>query len=266
MTLTKTREFDIIYDGMDEYSKKVIAQIKDPALKAKANIMLMEILTEDQKSPEVENTMSSKVMDKKTLLESYVDFLSSEGKSEGTAYDYKMIANRLLEYLERSRLSTAAIDEIDFNKYLSSRKNTGLKTNSYSKEVVSLKVFFRFLKSYRYTNLDISKIKIQKKASSIREVLSDCEVKMIEKYLNVRKERFVGENLRDKVVFYLGIDCGLRRSEMIKLNLEDIDSNQNRMKILNSKGGKSRVLYLTERLKNTLIDYRKSLKICVYYK
>ena len=261
MTLTKTREFDIIYDGMDEYSKKVIAQIKDPALKAKANIMLMEILAEDQKNPEAESSMGYKVMDKKALLESYMDFLSSEGKTEATIYDYKMVANRLLGYLEMSGLSIATMDKPDFYKYLSSRKNGGLKASSYSKEIVSLKVFFKFLKSYGYTNLDISKIKIQKKAPSIREVLSDCEVKRIEEYLNVRKERFLGENLRDKAVFYLGIDCGLRRSEMIKLDWEDIDLNQNRMKILNSKGGKSRVLYLTDRLKNVLIDYRKSVKI-----
>ena len=47
-------------------------------LDQKQTNMLMEILAEDQKSPEAENTMGYKGVDRKALLESYMDFLSSK--------------------------------------------------------------------------------------------------------------------------------------------------------------------------------------------
>jgi len=38
-----------------------------------------------------------------------------------------------------------------------------------------------------------------------------------------RKEKYKNENLRDMIIFSLGIDCGLRRQEFINLNWEDIN-------------------------------------------
>jgi len=39
----------------------------------------------------------------------------------------------------------------------------------------------------------------------------------VKNYLEGKEEKYKNENLRDVVIFYLGIDCGLRRMGFIAL-------------------------------------------------
>jgi integrase len=48
---------------------------------------------------------------------------------------------------------------------------------------------------------------------------------MVEEYLNSKSENYKGENLKDNIIFYLGVCCGFRKSEIINLKWEDIDFN-----------------------------------------
>ena len=81
---------------------------------------------------------------------------------------------------------------------------------------------------------------------------SSCAV-----YLISRNEKFKLENLRDMIIFDLGTKCGLRRSEVINLDWEHINFETGRMKIVNSKGGKDRVVFINNDLKDSLLEYRK---------
>ena len=67
----------------------------------------------------------------------------------------------------------------------------------------------------------------------------------------------MSENLRDKIIFSLGIDCGLRRQEFINLNWEDINLKENSINIKNSKGKKNRIVYFNKKLRELLYLYRK---------
>jgi len=79
----------------------------------------------------------------------------------------------------------------------------------------------------------------------------------IRKYLSRRKEKYRNENLRDRIIISLGIDCGLRRQEFINLNWEDINFDENSINIKNSKGRKNRIVYFNKELKELLCLYRK---------
>jgi len=100
-------------------------------------------------------------------------------------------------------------------------------------------------------------IKIPPKVESIKEVLSDIDIQKVKNYLEGRKEKYENENLRDSIIFYLGIDCSLRRQEVINLNWENINFEEESINIVKSKGGKSRVVYFNDKLKNLLLSYRK---------
>jgi len=90
-----------------------------------------------------------------------------------------------------------------------------------------------------------------------KECLTDNEIQKIHSYLDVRKERYKGENTRDRLIFMLGLNCGLRKSEIAKLNWEDIDFNERKLKILEAKGGKERIVYYSQDLEKIILSYKK---------
>lgn len=99
------------------------------------------------------------------------------------------------------------------------KKSRGLSINSFSRLVVALKYFLLFLYKNEIVKIDLySDLKVHKKVDKKSEVLTNGDIRKVEAYLENRTEKFKHENLRDKIIFYLGIKCGLRKSEMIKLN------------------------------------------------
>ena len=56
----------------------------------------------------------------------------------------------------------------------------------------------------------------------------------------------------------LGLNCGLRKSEISKLNWEDLDFNERKIKILEAKGGKERIVYYSQELEKVILSYKKS--------
>ena len=56
----------------------------------------------------------------------------------------------------------------------------------------------------------------------------------------------------------LGLNCGLRKSEISKLNWEDLDFNERKIKILEAKGGKERIVYYSQDLEKVILSYKKS--------
>ncbi len=100
-------------------------------------------------------------------------------------------------------------------------------------------------------------LKTPRRVDREREYLTEGEIQKVQDYLESRKERYKGENTRDRLIFMLGISCGLRKSEISKLNWEDLDLNERKIKILDAKGGKERVVYYSQELANVIEDYRK---------
>jgi site-specific recombinase XerD len=63
------------------------------------------------------------------------------------------------------------------------------------------------------------------------------------------------ENRRDRAIFMLMLRCGLRVEEVAHLDLNAIDSRQRRLFVYNGKGGKDRVVYLSNDAAEALAEY-----------
>src|SRR5690554_2380461 len=87
-----------------------------------------------------------------------------------------------------------------------------------------------------------------RKKEALPKVISLEEVKGI--ILNTN-------NIKHKCIVSLLYSAGLRRSELLNLKLQDIDSKRMSILVKNSKGGKDRVTLLNE---NVLKDLRKYYK------
>lgn len=62
---------------------------------------------------------------------------------------------------------------------------------------------------------------------------------------------------RDKAMFMLMLRCGLRVEEVARLTIEAIDFPRRRIVVLDGKGGKDRIVYLSEDASSTLSAYLK---------
>jgi len=62
---------------------------------------------------------------------------------------------------------------------------------------------------------------------------------------------------RDKAMFMLMLRCGLRVEEVARLTIEAIDFPRRRIMVIDGKGGKDRVVYLSEDASSTLSAYLK---------
>jgi len=194
----------------------------------------------------------------KDIIKEYTTHLRSQNKADSTIKDYLNISIKFSSYLRKNRIRLEFLNINDIDKYLSLVRSRNISNNTYAKLINCIKSFLRFLSSRDYIGKDFSSfINIPKKVASIKEYLSDMDIENIKKYLSARKEKYKNENLRDKIIFSLGIDCGLRRQEFINLNWEDINFDENSINIKNSKGRKNRVVYFNSNLKELLSLYRK---------
>jgi len=211
----------------------------------------------------VENNNNLQIREKnspleKDIIREYTIHLRSQNKADSTIKDYLNISVKFCSYLRKNRISIESLAMSNIDKYLSFARSGNLSNNTYAKLVNCIRSFLKFLYGREYIKKDFSSlINIPKKVATIKEYLSDKDIENIKNYLSRRKEKYRNENLRDNIIFSLGIDCGLRRQEFINLNWEDINFDEASLRIKNSKCRKNRVVYFNKDLRELLCLYRK---------
>ena len=194
----------------------------------------------------------------KDIIEEYRIYLKANNKSNSTIKDYINESIKLNQNLINKKISINDLCIATVENYLSMRNSKNISNNTYIKLINCIRSFLKFLFSREYITKDLASfIKIPTKVEPVKEVLSDINIQRIKNYLENRKEKYKFENLRDSIIFYLGIDCGLRRQELINLNWEDINFEESSIKIIKSKGGKSRIVCFNGKLKDLLLSCRR---------
>ena len=156
---------------------------------------------------------------KKDIIGEYSTHLRSQNKADSTIKDYINISVKFTSYVKQNNINFESLIMSDIDNYLSLIRSRNLSNNTYAKLINCIRSFLKFLYGREYIKKDFSSlVKIPPKVESIKEELSDLDIKNIKNYLSVRKEKYRNENLRDMIIFSLGIDCGLRRQEFINLN------------------------------------------------
>ncbi len=76
------------------------------------------------------------------------------------------------------------------------------------------------------------------------------------KHIQGMKKYLKGQNIRDYVLFTLGINSGLRVSDLLKLNVEDVKGKE-RITLREQKTGKAKDFPLSEICKKAISEYMK---------
>lgn len=189
------------------------------------------------------------------------DFLDSnlveKGNSKNTASAYKNDLNQFLEWLEKKSYDLKTIDENKLEKYLIFLGKRGYKEASISRKTACLKAFFKFLLKENFKKNNVMKnISRNVKSKSLPKSLSNEEINQIFKFLD--KEN--NNKFRNKAIFEILYGCGLRVSELINLDIENINFEESHIKCT-GKGNKQRIVPTNDNCLlsiNNYIEYERN--------
>jgi site-specific recombinase XerD len=141
-----------------------------------------------------------------------------------------------------------AVDRRKVAEYTDALLRKRLKPKTINCHLACIRVFYQYL----YHEEEINIPNPVKKGSALRmprplpRHLRDEEVSVL---LNgITKPR-------DKAMVMVMLRCGLRVDELAHLELADLDLRQSRIFVRHAKGGKQRVVYISNDAKQVLVDY-----------
>lgn len=184
---------------------------------------------------EVRNLSDNTLISYKHDVKSFIEFMSTHTGSEVS-----------IKYLNDMKIS-------DFRSFLSYLRNKDISSTSIARIISSLKSFFNYLLN---TNLIestvVQSLRTPKQKKSLpRPISSELAIETIKHAQDMEKEKWIG--LRNKSILMLLYGCGLRISEALNLNFEDI--NENDYLIIKGKGNKERMVPLMDYVKNDIENY-----------
>ena len=151
----------------------------------------------------------------------FLEFLENDKKlSANTLQSYRRDIIQFAEYLDDEGIMYSRLGQQEIKDYIEYLKKIGKKTSTISRNLASIRSFYQFLLRSKKVRRDptegMQSPKIEKKAPSI---LSSDEVELLlEQPKNVDLK-----GIRDKAMLEFAYATGMRVTEIISLNLEDVD-------------------------------------------
>lgn len=200
------------------------------------------------------------------IISDFLDYLSGiKGASEKTIKEYRIdligffnfiIKKRMNLKIRHQEMDLEALKKVsisDMYAYVRYIDKERLNAhNARARKISSLRTFYSYL---------TDKIKVIDK-----NIASELETPKIPKrnpiYLDLQESKKFLSTLKPDKKFYsrdyciisMFLNCALRLSELVSINLEDIDWVNNSLSII-GKGNKERVIYLNEMVLNSIKNY-----------
>ncbi len=187
-------------------------------------------------------------------VESFLDMLSVErGAADNTIDSYRRDLNGFADFVAaRRRLPEDANSDI-IRAYLKQLSSRGMASSTQARQLSAIRQFFRFLYAEGIRTDDpVSVIDSPTIGKSLPKYLSEAEV---EQLLAVTRGYAGIEGTRLVAFLEILYATGLRVSELVGLPLSAV-SGEGRMLIVRGKGGKERMVPLSEPAMAALADYR----------
>ena len=158
-------------------------------------------------------------MEKQVRL--FLEFLQNEKKlSDNTLQSYKRDIIQYQNYLEENGINYAKVSKEDIKAYLNYLKQIGKKPSTISRNLASIRSFYQFsIRNKKIKNdptEDVQSPKIEKRVPS---VLTAQEVELL---LEQPKDVDL-KGTRDKAMLEFAYATGMRVTEIINLNIEDVN-------------------------------------------
>ena len=189
-------------------------------------------------------------------VKSFLEFIENDKKlSSNTLQSYRRDIVQLEEYLDSENIAYNKVTKEDVENYIEHLKEIGKKTSTISRNIASIRSFYQYLVRVKKIKKDptegIQSPKIEKKAPSI---LSSEEVELLlEQPKNVDLK-----GIRDKAMLEFAYATGMKVTEIISLNIEDVNINE--AYVVCNSGFKKRNIPLGSISLKALVEYMKNAR------
>ena len=188
-------------------------------------------------------------MDKQ--IKQFLDFLENDKKlSVNTLQSYKRDITQYQEYIDKNGLNYLKVENEDIEAYFKSLKDMSKKTSTISRNLATIRSFYQFLvrtkKIKKDPTVGVQSPKVEKKVPSI------LTAKEVELLLDQPKSIDL-KGIRDKAMLEFAYATGMRVTEIISLNISDVNAEQGYV-VCNS-GYKARTIPLGSISLKALKDY-----------
>lgn len=156
-------------------------------------------------------------------IQEFITYLHNTKKSSGnTEVSYERDLKKMMQYFEKEQNITDVkqITETNLNSYMLYLERKQFAPSTVSRSVASMRAFFQYLyKMHKIENDPTDALHPPKVEKKLPEILSVSEVDLL---LNQPSEK-TAKGIRDKAMLELLYATGIRVSELINLNIADIN-------------------------------------------
>jgi len=207
----------------------------------------------------------------KVLLQDFKQWLDILGYAETTVYNLPNHLKEFFNYLENNNINQLNHIQTEhvtnYYKHLqerpNQRRNGGLSKGYLNKHQQTLFKFREYLKHHNHKGINIH-LKHEQKNS--RDSLSVCSLQEIKQLFEATEFSHQEEKLqqRDKALLVCFYSCGLRRNEVVHLNINDILFDKERLFVRQGKNYKERFVPINKHssriLETYIYDWRPEFK------
>ena len=178
-------------------------------------------------------------------------FLATE---RGLSKNYQLLVRRNLEKFSNWLNNIKQLDSIttdDLSEYLSKRKKEGLAASSIRQNVVSLKIFFRFLCNHKILSEDIAEGLFSPKPEQLlpKTINQKDVIRLLE---SIETSDPLG--MRDRALIELLYSSGLRLGEIMEALLENLYLEEGHIRVT-GKGNKTRIVPIGKKALEAINNY-----------
>lgn len=201
------------------------------------------------------------------LILDFLEYLEIEkNHSELTIRNYDHYLRRFLEFSESERKRDLKPQDISLelvrkyrlylNRY-TTEKNESLKKITQNYHIIALRAFLKYLAKRDILSLAAEKIEL---SANDKRAIDFLETEEIERLLQAPsslkgKDEIV--TLRDSAILESLFSTGLRVSELVALNVKQINIERGEL-LVKGKGRKERIVFLSDRAKEAIHQYLKA--------
>ncbi len=189
------------------------------------------------------------------IIQDFIDYLESKQVSKNTLLSYKRDISQLYAYLEQVGKKMFEATEEDLTAYIAHMQMLEKSNATISRNIASMKAFYRYLLKLKLVEKNIaeklSSPKVEKKELSI---LSVGEVEQLLEQPNTGDLK----GQRDKAMLEVLYATGIRVTELISLDLSDVNLNAGHIKV--KKKNKERIIPLGNTTLRFLREYVENVR------
>ena len=184
------------------------------------------------------------------ITDSIVDFRRSLKRRNLSRHTVKNYLNSLGHFVMWTNVPIESVSRKDIGAYIDHLMDKALKPETINAHLNRIRQFYRYLIEHEQLGM-LNPVQAVPKVRVPKPLPKHLQDRQAQAFLEVAKRP------RDQAMFLLMLRCGLRVEEVAKLTLDVIEFRRRRIWVRDGKGGKDRMVYVSNDALKALVDYLK---------